>query len=740
MSPDPEGENESASRGGVAPALEPGAGSGSAPGAVARRLLRAEDPEAVAAVTVDAVRAVLDRRAVVLVREHAEDGDGDRLCTLAASDGVDAPDVVVDGDGPWRALEEGRATAAEGSSPFEDGGLFLPLAAVGVLGVEGDPDRLRGADGDVVRALAADAAAAMDRAVRERTVRTERDRFATLFERAEDAIAEVAFRPEGTVVRDVNPAFESTFGVEASAVVGRDVDDVVVPPGDGREAPEATHDARDGGGVDREVGRLTSDGVRDFRLRTVASEGDAGFVVYADVTEHGRTTRALSRLHETARELVLAETVEEVAERTVRAAVDVLGFPVSGVRLYDPSTDALELVAASAATTEVMGERPTYGRDEGVVWEVYERGEPRVVDDVASLDDGFVRRGIESALYLPLGEHGTVSMGAPEPAGFDESDVRLGEILGATAEVALDRARRTSLLRRREAELERQNERLEEFASVVSHDLRNPLAVAQGYLDMAKAAAGPEAADDFERVERAHGRMDRLITDLLRLARQGQRVGETTTVSLAEAARGAWSAVETDGASLTVAADRKLAADPDRLASLLENLFRNSVEHGSTGSRPQADDSVEHGSTGSRPQADDSVEHGSTGSRPQADDSVEHGSTGSRSETDDSVEHGSTGSRPRAGDEVTDADRAVAVEVGPLPDGFYVADDGPGVPEDRRDRVFERGYSTTREGTGFGLSIVEEIAAAHGWTVAATEADGGGARFEVTGVDPGGSA
>jgi signal transduction histidine kinase len=144
-----------------------------------------------------------------------------------------------------------------------------------------------------------------------------------------------------------------------------------------------------------------------------------------------------------------------------------------------------------------------------------------------------------------------------------------------------------------------------------------------------------------------------------------------------------------------VAADRKLAADPDRLASLLENLFRNSVEHGSTGSRPQADDSVEHGSTGSR---------------------------------------------PRAGDEVTDADRAVAVEVGALPDGFYVADDGPGVPEDRRDRVFERGYSTTREGTGFGLSIVEEIAAAHGWTVAATEADGGGARFEVTGVDPGGSA
>jgi PAS domain S-box-containing protein len=683
MSPDRGSENEPASRGdGAERGSDGGAAPASPPGEVARRLLRAHEPEAVATVAVDAVRELLGRRAVV--RVHEDDGHGGRLRRLAASDGVDAPDVGA-GDGPWRAFEEGRATEAAEASSFEGeggAGLFLPLAEVGVLGVGGDPDRLRAEDGALVRTLASDAGAAMDRAVREAAVRTERDRFATLFERAEDAVAEVAFRPERTVVRRVNPAFESTFGVEASAVVGRDVDDVVAPPGAERAGREATRATR--AGVDRVVSRETSDGVRDFRLRTVACEGgDAGFAVYTDVTEQHRGTRALGRLHETARELALAETVEEVAEGTVRAAVDVLGFPVSGVRLYDPSTDALELVAASPATTEVTGERPTCGRSEGVVREVYERGEARVVDDVASVDADDAREGIESALHLPLGEHGTVSMGAPEPGGFDESDVRLGEILAANAEVALDRARRASLLRRREAELERQNERLEEFASVVSHDLRNPLAVAQGYLDMAKAAAGPEAAEDLERVERAHDRIDRLVTDLLTLARQGQRVGETATVRLESVAREAWSAVETDGATLTVAADRELAADPDRLARLLENLFRNCVEHGSTDSRPESDDGAEDAES--------------------------------------------------AGD----AERPVAVEVGALPDGFYVADDGPGVPADRRDRVFERGYSTTREGTGFGLSIVEAIATAHGWTVAATEADGGGARFEVTGVDAG---
>ena len=49
--------------------------------------------------------------------------------------------------------------------------------------------------------------------------------------------------------------------------------------------------------------------------------------------------------------------------------------------------------------------------------------------------------------------------------------------------------------------------------------------------------------------------------------------------------------------------------------------------------------------------------------------------------------------------------------------------------------MFEAGYSTSDRGTGFGLSIVSEIADAHGWTVEATEGADGGARFEITGVD-----
>lgn len=233
--------------------------------------------------------------------------------------------------------------------------------------------------------------------------------------------------------------------------------------------------------------------------------------------------------------------------------------------------------------------------------------------------------------------------------------------------------------RDREAELRRQNERLDQFASVVSHDLRNPLNVAAGYLDLARET-GDQA--HLERVEDAIQRMDDLVTDLLALAREGQDVGETESIGLDAVAREAWSHVATGDASLRVETDRQIDADPERLIELFENLYRNSVEHGSTSSRPLADDSVEHGSTGS----------------------------------EQSVDDGDTG--------------GPTVTVGDLPaqSGFYVADDGPGIDPDIE--PFDTGVTTSEEGTGFGLPIVQSIAEAHGWSVETTESEAGGARFE----------
>jgi signal transduction histidine kinase len=77
----------------------------------------------------------------------------------------------------------------------------------------------------------------------------------------------------------------------------------------------------------------------------------------------------------------------------------------------------------------------------------------------------------------------------------------------------------------------------------------------------------------------------------------------------------------------------------------------------------------------------------------------------------------------------------VTVAVGSLDDGFYVADDGPGIPEADRDAVFDSGYSTAAEGTGVGLAIVQQVVDAHDWSISVTESETGGTRFEITGVE-----
>ena len=289
--------------------------------------------------------------------------------------------------------------------------------------------------------------------------------------------------------------------------------------------------------------------------------------------------------------------------------------------------------------------------------------------------------------------------------------------------------------RERERKLKRQNERLDSFASIVSHDLRNPLNVAQGRLKLARETDGDDLDDHLEAVGQAHERMQVLIDDILAVAREETPVTDGDPIELSRYAETCWRTVETETAALNAPTDAVVRIDRMRFKRLLENLFRNAVEHGSTSLPSQAqEDAVEHGSTGPASQAQQDAGRRSASSEPSVadapEDAAEHGSTSSQrgSRADDAVEHG---------DEADGEEPAVTVTVGDLPDGegFYVEDDGPGIPPDERERVFESGYSTAADGTGFGLAIVERIADAHGWTVDVTEGERGGARFEFRGVD-----
>ncbi|MFW5938199.1 MAG: PAS domain S-box protein, partial [Halanaeroarchaeum sp.] len=220
--------------------------------------------------------------------------------------------------------------------------------------------------------------------------------------------------------------------------------------------------------------------------------------------------------------------------------------------------------------------------------------------------------------------------------------------------VAMATARDVTERRAYERRLERQNDRLEEFASVVSHDLRNPLNVASGRMALANETGDVSHLED---ATEALERMDAVIADVLTWARQGKTVDAPEDVDVYAVAKRAWETVDTRAASISSPDDEELvvAADERRLRRLFENLFRNSVEHG--------------------------------------------------------------------GDDVT-------VTVGPLENGFFVEDDGVGIPESDLDDVFARGFTNAESGTGFGLAIVRDIVDAHDWSIEAVET-ASGARFEI---------
>jgi PAS domain S-box-containing protein len=253
---------------------------------------------------------------------------------------------------------------------------------------------------------------------------------------------------------------------------------------------------------------------------------------------------------------------------------------------------------------------------------------------------------VDSEVYGTFCFYGTESRSDQ----FSEWEVTLVDLMSRWVSYGLQ-------AQRARERISRENKRLDRFVSVVSHDLRNPLSVTAGYIDLAQETGDMAHLD---RAESALDRMHALIDDLLELARSDKVDPDTEVVDLRRAVERAWEVVPTAAATLEVATDRRIRADPTMLGQLIENLVRNSTVYGGEG---------------------------------------------------------------------------VLITVSDHPEGFVIADDGPGVPEGDRERVFEVGYTTGDEGTGFGLPIVQEVVDAHGWDVTLTDSERGGARYEITGVD-----
>jgi PAS domain S-box-containing protein len=634
----------------------------------AQAFMEAQTAEEIAEIAVGAARDILDlpKNGVYLYDETEE-----RLVPTVWADQVEdligKPPTFAPGDSiAWTAFQTQEAqiynnisTSAEPYNPDTNvrSEIILPLDDHGVVIIgSGEPDAFDAIDVDLARTLATHATTALDRVDREQTLRE----YEMLVETVGDPMfvldADGTFQvANNALLARLNAAEATVIGTHASEFMsngdfeqGTDlIEELLNTPVYQSETYEITAITTAGDRIPAEVNLapLTDN---------AAMHGVVG--VIREITERKERERALKHLQQRTQELMHTTTNKETAQVAVEAAHDVMDVPLSSCHLVDDEQRRLKPTAVVDTLDEEISEAPSYERAVEdapaveIVWQTFESGEPLVIDDIREYNRLAEVTRARSAIIHPLNDYGVFIVSATQPNAFNDTDTTLAEIIATSLETALDRVDR-------EQRLERQNDRLNEFTSVVSHDLRNPINVAQGYLDLAREECDSEHLDN---VVQAHDRTETLLDDLLTLAQHGERVKERKTVKLADLADTCWHTVMTANATLITETSQTIQADSSRLKQLLENLFRNSAKH--------------------------------------------------------------------AGENIT-------VTVGDLDAGFYVADDGSGIPADERDVVFEAGHSTVEDGTGFGLNIVQEIAEADGWEVSVTDSKNGGARFEITGVE-----
>jgi signal transduction histidine kinase len=357
------------------------------------------------------------------------------------------------------------------------------------------------------------------------------------------------------------------------------------------------------------------------------------------------------------RQLVTAKSEEEAYQATA-VVLDCLTAADRCLVALDEEGSFVTGATVPTGLVEVL-DSPRITDETGILRHAFKIGKPFRIDDLTDVrstsnasGSADAMSGYRSLLCVPVGEVGILVAAARQRAAFSESDLESVKLLGSIVSAAIEQMDSPSS--------STSSGRLEEVATVLSHDATNHLSIATGYLDLARE---DPRSENLDRVEVALTRLEELIDDTVTLIRTGDRITSLEEVEIVTIAEQAWkTAVNAGESELTVSSSATILADRSSVCRLLENLFRNAVEHG-----------------------------------------------------------GST----------------VSVHVGLLADttGFYVEDDGGGIPDGAREDIFDCGYSSADDQTGFGLSIVQWIVDAHGWHVTVRDGERGGARFEIAGVE-----
>ncbi|WP_336329947.1 PAS domain-containing sensor histidine kinase [Haloarcula sp. CGMCC 1.2071] len=411
---------------------------------------------------------------------------------------------------------------------------------------------------------------------------------------------------------------------------------------------------------------------------------DAGQVkqvvsVARDITDLKRREERIEALSDATNELLYSRTETAAADTVVQIAQRIIDQPLTAIWSYDSGDDTLYPIGATAMATEFAGvETPADlppmgpGSDEH---RIFHAGEPTVIEDYQELSNPSApAMPMRTLLCLPLDDWGMLCIGSDTVSSFDNDERFLLEILTSTAAAALERLERETRLKSKQAELERSNEALQQFAYIASHDLQEPLRMVSSYVDLLNSEYGDDLDEEAAEymafaVDGAH-RMQEMVDALLRYSRVETKAGdfeETDPEAVLDRTLDALQMrIEEVDATITAESLPRVDADSNQVGQVFQNLLENAIEYATE-----------------------------AGIEPHIEVSAEE---------DDGM--------------VT----------------FTVSDNGPGIPAADREEVFDifhRAGAHDTEGTGIGLAVCQRIVLRHDGRIWVEPSDDG-ATFKFT--------
>lgn len=379
-------------------------------------------------------------------------------------------------------------------------------------------------------------------------------------------------------VSSVNAAIEDALGTDREALVGEHIDQLhelaAVDATSTTKLGQAVEAIRRGDTTfERFELEFTPEGgeerIGEVRMVPLSDEHGSVAGVVRDVTDQREYERVVERLHDVTRWLFQAEDAPEICSIATHATGKLLNLPISGVWLIDDERGVLDPIAATAGAHEELGGLPQFREGEGLVWEVYREGEPRLFEDVSEHPDRYNQETVlRSEIIAPLGTHGVVMTGSLEPDAFSESDLQLVSLLAENTTAALDRMDREQLLAERRESLEEQRDRLGAVADILSDDLQEHLETAADDLASVSTAGASEPAETLSRAEA-------LVDDILEFAKDSATLGSRESVDFETALSAALDGSLADDMTVYLEFEGSLRADQDRFVHMLETFFND---------------------------------------------------------------------------------------------------------------------------------------------------------------------